>query len=121
MTNYNHKPRKELNLPKILKFNHLTLKGVTVILVILSLIQLYISNNFVTDGEKIKEATSRAESLEEENSNLTNQVQQLSSLSFIEKQAKEAGFSKIEKIEYLDKTRTVATNDTFDSFAHHGE
>ncbi len=111
MTNYNHKPRREVNLPKILKFNHLTLKGVVVILVVLSLIQLYISNNFVTDGEKIKKAITEAEVLEEENSNLINQIQQLSSFSYIEKQAYSAGFSKIEKIEYLDKTTIIASND----------
>ena len=111
MNAYNHKPRKELNLPKILKFNHLTLKGVVIVLVILSLVQLYISNNFVTDGEKIKEAISRAEVLEEENSNLTNKVQQLSSFSYIEKQARDLGFSKIEKVEYLDKITTIASND----------
>lgn len=91
------------------------------ILVILSLVQLYISNNFVTGGEKIKEAISLAEKLEEENSNLVNQIQQISSFSYIEKQAKELGFSKVEKLEYLDKTTIIASNDAFDAASHHGE
>ena len=101
----------ELHLPKILKFNQLTLKGVVVILVILSLVQLYISNNFVTDGGKIKEDTTQAELLEEENSNLINQIQQISAFSYIEKQAMENGFTKIEKLEYLDKTTIIASGE----------
>ena len=103
------KLRRKITVPSFLQFNHLTLKGVIIILVLLSALQLYISNNFVSEGEKIKTSQTQAEALEAENLRLVNQMQQASSLSHIEKLAQEAGFVKIQKIEYLGPEVTVAS------------
>jgi hypothetical protein len=101
--------KRRFSLPAIMHLNHLTLKGVLIIMGILALFQLYISNNFVSEGEKIKNIQTKAQELESENLRLQNQIQQRSSLSFIEKQASERGFSKIQKVEYVNPEVSVAS------------
>lgn len=108
MKNFNHKPKKVINFPKIFLFNQLTLKSVAAIIIVLSLFQLFIANNFVTYGQKIKAASLESDTIEAENISLSNQIQQLSALAYIEKTALDLGFKKAEKVEYVAGTTSVA-------------
>jgi hypothetical protein len=101
--------RRKLILPSLYRFNHFTIRGVLIVVVILSLFQLYISNKFVTEGEKINKDQLRASALEEENLLLKNEIQKISSLKYIEEKALSLGFGKIEKIEYLDQSDVFAS------------
>lgn len=107
MTVHN-KSKRKLSLP-IVKFNTLPLQGVLILIIALSLLQLYVSNRFVTEGEKIKAANDQIKELKMENLALEDRIQQLSSLSYLEEQARAMGFIKIDKVEYLTGPAIIAS------------
>lgn len=94
---------------KFLKFNYLTARGILVIVILLSLFQLYVSNRFVTEGQSIKEAEAQTEMLKSENLKIQNQIEGLSSLRNIQTQASKMGFVKIDKVRYLAEPVIVAS------------
>lgn len=109
MPAHNFKPKTHIKLFSLLRPNFLTLKSIIFLIVALSFIRLYVSNNFVTDGTVIQKDTEIAQSLEEENLLLNNEIQKYSSLAYIEQQALTFGFVKVAKYEYLDTSQAVAS------------
>lgn len=102
------KPRRKLNI-QFFKYNYLTLKGIFILIMLLSILQLYVSNRFVTEGEKIKQAQDQAKLVKSENLSLEDKIQELSSLSYLEKQAIDLGFVKVNKVEYLISPAVIAS------------
>lgn len=78
-------------------------------LIILAAFQLYISNSFVTEGEKIKSNLNEIAQLEKENRGLKNQIQTVSALNHIEEVATSKGFGKVGKVEYVSSEVSVAS------------
>lgn len=97
------------NSLSFLKFNYLTVHGVLILIIMLSLLQLYVSDRFVTEGKKIKDAELQTDTLRAENQTLQNKIEKLSSLRNIQIQAQALGFVKIDKVRYLDEPFTVAS------------
>lgn len=78
------------------------------IVIFLSLVQLVISHNLATTGEKVRQLEFQAAQLEKENAALTTEINKNGSLSRITEEAQNLGLVKITKILHLTPEIPVA-------------
>lgn len=78
------------------------------IVIFLSLVQLVISHNLATTGEKVRQLELKAAQLEKENAALTTEINKNGSLSRIAEEAQNLGLVKITKILHLTPEIPVA-------------
>lgn len=78
------------------------------LVLILALIQLVISHQLATTGEKIRQLEEKAACLEEENRALVEETSKLSSLSKISLEAEKGGFLRTTRVLHLTPQVPVA-------------
>jgi cell division protein FtsL len=78
------------------------------LVLILSLVQLFISHRLATSGERVKEFEVRADQIKEENALLEEEVGQMGSLSRVSREAEKLGLVRTSSILYLTSQIPVA-------------
>lgn len=81
---------------------------ITSCIVVLSIVQLLISNKFSTDGAKLSHLESEIASYKDQNSHLEEEIMQSMSLAHIASQAAEHGFVKQNNITAISAATRIA-------------
>lgn len=87
------------------------MKSIIVILVVvifLSLVQLFISHNLATSGERVRSLEAEIDLLEKENNQLSAEINQIASLSRIANEAEKMGLTKATQVLHLTPEIPVA-------------
>lgn len=87
------------------------MKSIIVILVVvifLSLVQLFISHNLATSGERVRSLEAEIDLLEKENNRLSAEINQIASLSRIANEAEKMGLTKATQVLHLTPEIPVA-------------
>lgn len=78
------------------------------LVIVLSLIQLFISHRLATAGERVKEFEIRAVQIKEENNLLEEEVSQMGALSRVSQEAEKLGLVRASNVLYLTSQIPVA-------------
>lgn len=78
------------------------------VVLVLALVQLFISHRLATAGEKVEQFEIRTVQIEQENSLLKEKIGQMGALSRISQEAKKLGLVRTSKILYLTSQIPVA-------------
>ena len=78
------------------------------LVLVLCLVQLFISHRLATSGERVREFEVRAEQIKTENNLLEEEISQMGALSRISQEAEELGLVRTSNILYLTSQIPVA-------------
>lgn len=89
-------PKKGMN-----RFNKKYIGFAVVILLILTIAEIWVSNSVAADGDKLEKISETQRSLYFQNQQLQNEIAKNRSLSYVASKSAELGFSTPESIEYI--------------------
>jgi len=99
------KKKKICKKPKLVIF-------ITSLVVVLALLELTISYQLATTGGKMRQLEEKANSLEQQNKILSEEINQMGSLSRVNNEAKNLGLVKATNVVYLTSQIPVALETT---------